>query len=266
MKAAVLGCGPAGLIAAHALHAEGADSVRIFSKIHRKSEMYGAQYLHAPIDGVTHKPPVTVDYRLSGSVTGYREKVYGPRWSGAVSAGDLEGTHLGWDIRDTYNELWSLYGAEVETYEITPTSLAHLAVQFDMVVSTVPAKALCSEPQHRWLAQTVWAAGDAPERGVMIPSPLRPARNTVLCSGRPEDGWYRASNVFGQVTVEWPLHGRNNIAPMESAVVVTKPLSTDCDCFPAVVRAGRYGTWTKGVLSHEVWTTVREAYGALYHV
>ena len=38
-----------------------------------------------------------------------------------------------------------------------------------------------------------------------------------------------------------------------------KPIATNCDCFPNVIRAGRFGTWKKGVLTHDaMFNTLRE--------
>jgi hypothetical protein len=34
---------------------------------------------------------------------------------------------------------------------------------------------------------------------------------------------------------------------------VRKPLETDCTCWPKVVRAGRFGQWRKGVLTHHAY-------------
>src|SRR4051794_14558085 len=111
MRIAVLGCGPAGLMAAHAAKVCGAD-VDIFSR-KRKSELFGCQYLHAPIPGMTDVAPVTVRYMLNGDIEGYRRKVYGDTWDGEVSPEDLLGNHDAWDIRRTYDNLWAKYGGYI---------------------------------------------------------------------------------------------------------------------------------------------------------
>src|SRR4051812_38354175 len=109
MKIAVLGCGPAGMMAAAgaveaALDYEGGD-IAIFSR-KRKSELFGAQYLHKPIPWATPPKEVTVDYRIIGEPADYKRKVYGNGWLGAVSPEDLQEPHPGWDIRETYDNLW----------------------------------------------------------------------------------------------------------------------------------------------------------------
>lgn len=254
-RAAVLGCGPAGLFAAHAF-AEAGWQVDIFSN-KRRSEMYGAQYLHRPIPGLLARKTV-VTYDLLGTKEEYRLKVYGPDSGGILtSPEELKGQHMAWDIRAAYWDAWDRY-ADLITHapnmnhdDVRSAVLA--GGRYQRVVSSLPAHALCgAEGQHRFVAQKVWAVGDAPERGVFCPIPCD--RDLVLCNGQAEVGWYRVSNVFGYRTAEWPDSRK---PPVDGLAAVHKPLYTDCSCLPDVVRVGRYGTWTKGVLSHEAYETAR---------
>ena len=254
-KILVLGCGPSGLIAAHAATELGHDVI-IASK-RRKSELYGAQYLHAPILGMTDTEPVDVDYLMSGTAAEYREKVYGKTSRVRVSPETLEVNHQAWDIRRTYDNLWQRYG-----WYVQDVNLGKGGNNFDMMVeslkpdaifSTIPANLLCRSDSHNFFGESVWAIGDAPERGVFCPVQIAP--NTILCDGTSDVGWYRASNVFGYSTAEWP--GRKK-PPIAGITELVKPISTNCDCYPNVIRLGRYGKWTKGVLSHEAFAAVGE--------
>lgn len=254
MKVLVLGCGPAGLMAAHAAVVMGND-VAIVSK-KRKSEMFGAQYLHRPIPKIDCGPSRLVEYRVVGSPEQYRQKVYGNEWQGAVSPEDLEQNHLGWNIRRAYDELWDLYGSYVidESFEGPHQFAGFLqlpaAKESELIISSLPAPYLCMTPgDHQFKSQEIWAIGDAPERGVFNPVRGIP-ENTVVCNGEPDVGWYRTANVFGRSTTEWPAKRR---PPVEGVARVTKPLETNCDCHPDIVRVGRYGKWQKGVLSHEAY-------------
>lgn len=265
-RAAVLGCGPAGLFAAHAL-IENGWSVSIFSK-RRKSEMFGAQYLHAPIPGLTESRPQTVRYQLAGTPDGYREKVYGVN-AVTVSVDNLEPYHQAWDIREAYDNAWqryfplitdqqvgheflgvSLWGSTPEPSEVM---LDHRS--FDAVVNSIPLNTLCHQRDvHQFHQTSIWAYGDAPERGQF--ASYRPRPFTVECDGTPGRGWYRASNVFGYVSMEWPGGKR---PPLPGISQVVKPIFTDCDCYRSrsfgtpFVNVGRYGSWTKGVLSHHAY-------------
>lgn len=78
--------------------------------------------------------------------------------------------------------------------------------------------------------------------GITIPA------NSVLCNGRGNPRWYRISNTFGYMTVEWPDGAK---PPLSGVARVSKPLDHNCSCFPEIVRTGRYGAWRKGELAHE---------------
>ena len=249
-KAAVLGCGPAGLFAAHAL-VEAGWQVDIFSN-RRRSEMYGAQYLHKPIPGLLARKSL-VEYRLLGTPDQYRQKVYGETAVPSTSVDVLIGRSMAWDIRAAYWDAWQRYEDLIEhTPGITGTQLEsaygeHWRGNYRRIISSIPLRTLCLGG-HNFRDQMVWAVGDAPERGVFCP--IRVESETVVCNGEEAPRWYRASNVFGYRSAEWPDGVR---PPVSDITKITKPIATDCTCHPWLERVGRYGTWTKGVLSHEAY-------------
>ena len=248
MNVVILGCGPAGLIAAHAAATAGAENIRILSKP-RKSNMRGAQYLHEPIPLATPaNSQFMVDYKLLGTVDGYRLKVYGPKSLEEVSPESLLGKHPAWDIRATYDRLWAMYGSYVREYDVTPLALKQTLAELrpDLTVSTVPATLLCSG-EHAFGYTLIYSTDK--NMGKL-------EDNTVLCNGDEMTRWYRTSKIQGWENTEWPFGVRPPLNPLWDVV---KPTSTACNCFPDVVRAGRYGKWKKGVLSHEVWGEVLQA-------
>lgn len=262
MNILILGCGPAGLMAAHAAATWGHD-IKIVSK-KRKSEMYGAQYLHQQIPVIDCGPGQLIDYVLQGTADGYRRKVYGPRYTGSVSVEELTERHMAWNIRRAYDELWDLYGSYTIDMLVEGNDLQHggrlSELGADMVISSVPAPMLCIKPEeHGFQAEEIWAIGDAPERGVFDPVKAAPA-NSVVCNGEPDVGWYRSANVFGRSTTEWPMKRR---PPYEGVAQVVKPLKTTCTCFPAVHRVGRYGKWEKGVLAHSAFFEIEEKFSSV---
>lgn len=241
MKVLIFGCGPAGLMAAHAAAILGNDVI-ILSKA-RKSHMRGAQYLHAPIPGATSGDPFGITYSLRGSADAYREKIYGPRYRGPVSPEDLSEGHAAWDIRQTYDWLWETYGRFVKNTDLGAPGRISQALLWsmpDVTISTVPAPILCDDDAHQFRQEEIWSNDlDVQE----VPE------NTVICNGEKAPAWYRASRIQGYTTVEWPNWSR---PPMEIHNVV-KPLTTNCICLPNIHRMGRYGRWTKGVLSHSAF-------------
>jgi hypothetical protein len=242
MKVLILGCGPAGLIAAHAAAIKGCD-IAILSK-RRKSFMNGAQYLHAPIPMASKKPSFKINYELSGPVAGYRAKVYGLGSTVQVSPASLVGRHDAWDIREAYDFLWLAYRDYVRDFELDPVSVAVMLSKFkpDVTISTIPAPLLCAA-SHEFDSTKVWAT----DRKMALIND-----NTVLCQGEPMYRWYRTSRIQGFENTEWP-HDSKPVVGDRRLWEVVKPLSSNCTCFPNVTRMGRYGKWTKGVLSHEVW-------------
>jgi len=259
VKMLILGCGPAGLLAAHAASFMPDVEIKVVSK-KRPSELFGCQYLHGPIPGLI-LPTTTVHYLLNGTEEGYATKVYGSRlMAGQVSPAALHGTHPAWDLREAYRQLYDWYESSIEDCELYPDTIPDLLthLQPDLTISSIPLPVLCQREEHAFRSQDCWALGDAPERGQSVPVPC-PA-DTIVCNGDPDTGWYRVSNVFGYKTAEWP--GLRPRPPFTGVVPFSKPLATTCDCWqpdlvpqanPSILRVGRYGTWTKGVLSHEAF-------------
>lgn len=255
-KVTVLGCGPSGLVAAEAASVQGFE-VMVLSK-KRPSHLWGCQYLHAPIPGVTPLESVPVDYVLHGGVDNYRRKVYGPEYRGSTSPDDYEGSHQAWDLRVTYDRLWQKWQDRVVDVEFTNGKMAAEVLpdftREGVVISSIPRPLLCAERGHVFDSQEVWAIGDSPEQHCPI---YPPADNMVMCNGATDVGWYRTSKVFGYTTAEWPWRdGRK--PPYDGAVMVSKPLRTDCTCLPDVKYVGRYGKWQKGELVHHVYEQVTD--------
>lgn len=247
----VLGCGPAGLAAAHAAVSLGHETV-IISNADRQSQLMGCQYLHAPVPGYETVSRVRVSYQLAGTAEQYRRKVYGDTWQGTVSPEDFVGDHDAWDIRETYQRLWkdligSLQVGLICKYVKQGMIPFAGSLHPDLVVSTIPAQALC-QGQHEFKSYTIWANGDTTIGNYEVD-------NLVVCDGTAEHEWYRISNVFGYRTTEWSHQPHR----LMKAVPVIKPLWTDCDCHPEILRAGRYGAWEKKRLVHEVFPAVKEA-------
>lgn len=242
------------MFAAHGLTEQGFE-VTVFSK-KRRSEMYGAQYLHEEIPGLTdNQTPVDMKYIRLGSIEEYRAKVYGRRSGVTVSPEVLADSHPAWDIRAAYHRAWSWYVDRIVNIEHINDAWVRGLFQsgeFRDVISSLPASAVCQEPRvHSFDSQEIWAIGDAPERGIFCPV-TEAMPGSVILNGTRDTGWYRTANVFGYRTAEWPGGSK---PPLSNIARVAKPLSTDCDCFPNLVRVGRYGTWTKGVLSHHAYET-----------
>jgi hypothetical protein len=273
----VLGCGPAGLFAAHAARQMGF-GVDIFSK-KRRSEMFGAQYLHTQIPGLTDdQQPFTVEYRLNGSLDDYLHKVYGKTIPdpGKITRESLLGKYEAWDIRRAYLRAWDLFGRDVCDVERINNGWLHgvlgKASPWDVVVSTIPMPDICVNPEHHFEVRQIWAMGDAPERGQFVPRDLSKfaTDNIIQYDGTPENAWYRISNIAGYCAAEWP-QDRSFDGPYPGRARVDKPVKTNCDCWDSfersknvkVVRVGRYGAWHRTGHTHQAYWRVLAALGDL---
>lgn len=253
---AILGCGPSGLMVAHAA-AMNKWNFRIFSK-KQESRLYGAQYLHAAIPGLDGGLPETVNYLLEGTAEQYRRKVYGEVWDGTVSPEDFLETHYAWNLRSAYRQLWCRYRSEIADMTIPPTLVDTLGKEmypwhkWDLVISTIPRTVWDNDNSH-FERINIWALGDT--EMPRVEPPYRPEAFTVMCDGRPATPWYRVSNIFGYCTVEWPQWWKSEsvMPPVPGASLVAKPLRYTGSAAQEFIHLGRYAQWTKGVLTSDVF-------------
>lgn len=254
---AILGCGPAGLLAAHAVGLAG----RPLSLHSRpvKSPLGGAQYLHSSVPMLTNTAPdFTITNRLRGTAEGYKFKVYGddplktPRHVSADAVVDGQEVPV-WDLNVAYDTLWNANVQAINEADINPNWIDEHANEFELIISTVPRYLLC-KGMHQFPAQSVWIQpGAAP----FIPE------GEVHYNGERSPAWYRASNINGSGGIEWSTNGPK--PPVENLMRINKPLATNCDCYPDIWKVGRFGEWRKGVLAHDAfWNLLlplKERYG-----
>jgi hypothetical protein len=264
---AVLGTGPAGLMAAHACALAGRP-VALFGKsdpgtgMVTKSRLGGAQFLHDPLPLVNddEEPDSEVYYVVRGESAIYQHKVYGDTYVPFVS---MERVHNGqvqptWNLQATYDKLWEmLVSPDTEQLEIN-SAWIHKAQErqwFDFILSTIPLPQLCEAEvtmrTHHFAYVEVKIASEPMEvydNGVA-------ERDYIIYDGTAERSWYRCSSLYGHGGTEWGSH----IPTPLDVVKVRKPLRTNCNCHPDVVRLGRYGTWTKGVLTHHAFVEALKA-------
>lgn len=260
---AVLGCGPAGLLAALAA-AQSDCNVDIFSKI-VKSRIGGAQYLYREIPALTSKKPdgICVVQKL-GTKEGYAYKVYGDphaetSWD---QFGDGEELTI-WNMQDAYEKLWSTFGGRILDTDINIGTLigtgetSSLLDEYDHILVCIPKRTLCIHQQHTFAGQQVMIRQFNPGETDATPDHHWIQYDGTTGAGSP---WYRASALFGYAGFEYPVEAGQSFAPA-GAVTIEKPLWNDCDCWamwPSVSFMGRYGSWTKGVLIHHAYEQTKE--------
>jgi hypothetical protein len=250
-QVAVLGCGPAGLLAVHALVTVYGVEPVVYAKGPR-SVIHGAQFLHVPIpDLTTPDPDATVKFKHWGVVEEYAMKVY--RDANAPCSWRAFGEEVPiWSMQRTYEELWARYHGLIKFVELSLYELSVAEDRHKVIISTIPAPALCYKPSmHRFTSASVKVTDSAQDR---VPA------NGIVLNGIYEDLWYRSSDIMGYTSTEWP----GQLPPYQLPgnphyTEVRKPLTTNCDCRPEIIRAGRFGEWRKGVLVHHAYDKAKEA-------
>lgn len=237
-KVAVLGCGPAGLLACHAAVRAGHSPV-VFSRA-VPSAIGGAQYLHQAIPGITKADPDgVVEFVKYGNEHGYAKKVYNDPYAKTSWYDYEEGPHNIWNMRRAYDKLWKKYSPLITDLKLDHAAAASLCRTFPLVMNTVPMIHLCGE-DHLFESQDVWIVyGKMHERG----------EDRIIYDGTGDFPWYRWSYIFGWVGIEYGQLTKHEL----DATHITKPLVTTCECLPEMVRLGRYGRWQKGQLIHHAY-------------
>lgn len=251
MKVIVIGCGPAGLAAAHAAVGQGC-GIRIIAP-KAKTPQRGPLLIQRPIPGInTNHPDGTIHQRvIGGSILDYRYKLYGDINIG-INGDILRTEYHAWDHRMTYDILWNKYEHAIEDRKLTSGELTYMHGEADLVVSTANAMDLCFQ-QERFYRHHEFS------RAVVSVTPLaeypNQPDNTIIFNAGDEYPWVRSSKVFGVEVTEWML----GTAPA-GAKDIAKPISTNCDCYPHILRTGRFGAW-----HNETWvdTAYWDTYDAI---
>jgi hypothetical protein len=259
---AILGSGPAGLLAALAVEHNGQTPV-IFSK-GEKSEMFGAMYLHRAIPGL-HQNPLSPDFEIdiikAGSKEGYAEKVYGDPSAPASWDHFTAGYTPAWDLHAAYDRLWERYVGNIRHVDLNVGISGIICHNYPFVFSTIPAPVLC-ERRHEFKKQDIWVVhGPWPHED-------QEADNMMYYNGIPEDEWYRFSQINRYQAWEyshrpqWEWEDEEGISGWQRHLSEgVKPLENNCTCWektPNFYRLGRFGKWQKGVLTHHAYEDTME--------
>jgi len=240
MKIAILGAGPVGMVAAHAVALYG-HTPAIYG-IDKPSSIRGAQYLHAQIDDLTDdKPEGMVTYRKVGTREGYAQKVYGDP-AAPCSWDRWEGDYPAWSLGRAYTKLWELYEASIFDMEIRYNDITLLKDEYSLIFSSINPLGYCQHHEsgdHEFAWQQIKAIEKA--EGC--------EQNEIIYNGDLEIPWYRSSLLFDIASTEYAQKTR------EWGSLVRKPLTTSCDCHvdSGFERIGRYGKFEKNLLVTDAW-------------
>lgn len=251
IRVVVLGCGPAGLLSAHAASLHGCD-VRILS-IKQPSIIGGAQFLHEFIPGLTRGPDGHVLFTKTGTRDGYARKLYGSSripvswdlWEDATS-------RPAWSMQKSYDMLWRMYARGIRHFSVSSPDDLRRAEQAgaDLYISSLPAHAMCENLDHWFESVSMYIINKFID--VEVPE------NTIIYNGNERVPWHRASNLFGHKSMEFARRPDNM-----GVLSGQKPTAHNCDCNPHWMRVGRFGQWKRGVLVHHAYNEVQNALQSL---
>lgn len=255
-QVAIIGSGPAGLLAAHAAVLRGFNPV-ILSPGAKKSPVPPAVFVHEPIPAISNANPDDLIYiKRRGDPYVYAAKVYrNPQTR--TSWEKLDEAVRAWAFAPIYDRLWEMYRDLVDDVEVQPSGVDTLLDSFPTVINTAPMSKLCAKqpgamgPGHKFPYVSNFIIDEAPEEV---------EEQTMVYNGDRGYAWSRSSRIFGVASTEYPQPpARTDGLQYRQGI---KVLPNECDCHPRMIRAGRWGTWMPGVLLHHAYHTAARALDA----
>lgn len=248
---AIIGTGPAGMIAAWAAVQLGHPIVLI-SNSTEPSVISGAQFLHTPIFEISRHgdPDFEIRYEYRGDADTYQKKVYGDASIPFSSWGTGKPrTQLAWSMQRHYEFLWRELagptGHAINVMQVDGPKVRELWDHFQHIVFAGDRTKLCDEG-HAFRSVQIKVA----------PVAMCEGDNVVVYNGDPENAWARSSRIQGNEGVEYGVNTRTVLPDMR---IITKPLDHRCTCEHGnVIYVGRFGEWKKGVLVHHAFERTME--------
>jgi hypothetical protein len=236
---AILGCGPAGLLAAHAVRLAGGEPL-VYS-IKEKSEIPGSLHLRRAVPELT---PSYADNLVNvvrmGTPEGYARKVYGDS-SHATGWENYSQSYPSWNAIWAYDQLWKRYERNIHHLLIEPGMIEDFLKLFRVVINTLPRRFLCADDEHTFKSVPYWIKSLALPDG-------EAGREVIIYNGRPEDVWYRYSILGDRCSVE-STYGFEGDGVIEGV----KAIGNTCTCWRGLVHAGRWAEWRHGVLLNDAF-------------
>lgn len=264
----VIGCGPAGLAAAHAARGLGRDVV-IFAPS-RMSPLRGPLLIQQPIPGITVSQPDAYisQHVIGGSILDYRYRLYGDV-NINIQGDILAPGYDAWRLKPAYHAMWALYSNLIVDMQVYPDNLRYFAeLEGVLVVCTAPRYLMCGQfDVNTWKGKHSFLFAPVDIAPVTM-YPGQPDNTIIFNADGARGEWVRSSSIFGHKVTEWkPGDGQKEKGRIAAAeryekngpVTIKKPISTDCQCHRRVLFTGRFGAWRNETWIHTAYHDVRRA-------
>lgn len=190
----------------------------------RRPSAAGARWYEREIPGVDVLSR-TVKTQSDGDPGEYIKKVGGP-----VSAYfRVRNNFLAFNYNDAHEFLWEKFqGRILETdVDYHMVSTAHWG-DYDFVINTMPRPTFYPREDHAMFAATRHWRSDELNDGTTNPFTLpgNQDKNLMIFDGLKESSWFRISQMFGLMSVEWGFHKR---PPIENVFLEILPLGVPAE-------------------------------------
>lgn len=212
MKVAILGTGMPALVAAHAaFKITDCDELVLYGP-NEKQKPYGARFYEREIPGLTGPDSLMCHVQANGEAEAYTKKLGAPMTRYTRPRPDF----LAFDYHDAYEILWDAWS---ECIIPMRTDKAMINESYwddcDYVISTLP-RPEWYEPQDysHFAATRHWRLDECHEE---VRSPyVLPEKNIhkqiMVFDGGEDSSWFRITQLFGLMSVEWPFHKKPPIS------------------------------------------------------
>lgn len=256
---AILGTGMAGLLAGKAVLELGMQPV-LYDRDYSKKPLKGLHYMHdncgmeLPVLYINNyivaddsRPDLTVGER-------YCLKVFGEINETAKnnSIMTLPPSEEVYCMHTAYNQLYDMMYQHFhyEPVDLTTETVWDLTDEFDAVVSTIPLNIVF--PHMACKSEQVYCSQNFPQS--LVNSEL--SQNCVVYNINENESWYRASRVAGTSWTEFV--GKPEEVP---CFPINKLITEGVDVEyvfqeTGIILGGRYGTWNRKELAHDVYYRV----------
>lgn len=251
MRVAIIGAGPAGLLAAHAVERSGHEPI-VYGQ--RSRNVDESQFLFECPPGLERKK-IELGVQVVGTAEGYAKKVYGDS-AAPVSLQKLkQDVYEVTPLLEVYEFLWNVYGRDATQVRVDQLNLPLIAGSVELTLNTMTAMDLCDNPAHSFgFVRTHLLRS----RGTL-------ENNLMIYNGSddPMHPWFRYSRIRGVAVFEYaepPVSWK--AAGSEEYINGVKPTGNNCDCMitgdprlgsSRVHRIGRFGKWQRGVMNHHAF-------------